>query len=76
LHDLPYVGALFGTKKSDSKRTELLVIITPRVIYSDSDLRDVSREMRSQMRGLELIDVSNSSSFLGEKRRDKQPEDN
>jgi general secretion pathway protein D len=76
LHDLPYVGALFGTKKSDSKRTELLVVITPRVIYSDSDLRDVSLEMRSQMRGLELIDVSNSSSFLGEKRRDKQPEAN
>jgi len=64
LHSLPVVGALFGNKAQDNDRTELLVIITPRVIYSDSDLRDVSRQMRRQMQGLELIDVSKSSSFL------------
>ncbi|MFK7974757.1 MAG: type II secretion system secretin GspD [Halioglobus sp.] len=64
LHDLPVVGALFGKKKKASVRTELLVIITPRAIYSDSELRAVSQEMRSQMRGLELIDVDSTSAFL------------
>lgn len=72
LHDLPYVGALFGTKAKDNNRTELLVIITPRVVYNDSDLRDVSRQMRSQMQGLDLIDVSKSSSFLTDKTADGQ----
>jgi general secretion pathway protein D len=70
LHSLPLIGPLFGTKSSSGVRTELLVIITPRVIYSDSDLRDVSREMRQQMQGLELIDISRSSSFLSEARLD------
>lgn len=64
LHKLPVVGALFGTKTTDDTRTELLVVITPRVISSEADLRDVSREMRRQMRGLDLIDISQSSSFL------------
>lgn len=73
LHDLPYIGALFGNKAKDNNRTELLVVITPRVIYSDSDLREVSRQMRSQMQGLELIDVSKSSSFLTDKSADGKP---
>jgi len=70
LHSLPVIGALFGNKAQDNARTELLVVITPRVIYSDSDLRDVSRQMRSQMQGLELIDVSKSSSFLTDRDTD------
>ena len=64
LHDLPVIGALFGTKAQKSTRTELLVVITPRVVYNDSDLRNVSQEMRSGMRGLELIDESGAT-FLG-----------
>lgn len=60
LHNLPLIGPLFGAKAVEDNRTELLVMITPRVIYSDSDLRDVSREMRSQMRSLELIDGTRS----------------
>ncbi len=68
LHSLPIVGPLFGTKSETGVRTELLVVITPRAIYSDADLRDVSREMRQQMQGLELLDVSRSSSFLSDTR--------
>jgi general secretion pathway protein D len=74
LHDIPYIGALFGSKARDTNRTELLVVITPRVIYSDSDLLDVSRQMRAQMQGLELIDPATSSSFLSEQRIDQKPE--
>jgi len=67
LHELPVIGALFGSKSTTSIRTELIVIITPRVIFNDADLRDVSDEMRRKMRGLDLIDVSESSSFLSER---------
>lgn len=72
LHSLPLVGPLFGTRATQDNRTELLVVITPRVIYSESDLRDVSREMRAQMRGLELIDMTESSSYLSDEYLDGQ----
>jgi general secretion pathway protein D len=49
LHEIPVFGALFGTKKSLGVRTELLVIITPRVVRSDQEARDVSAEMRDRM---------------------------
>ena len=57
LHKLPVVGALFGATSNDDRRTELLVIITPRALYSEEELRQVSKEMRSKIRHLELIDV-------------------
>lgn len=56
LHEIPVFGALFGNKTNNSRRTELLVILTPRVLYNEQQLRDVSQEMRQRMRGLELID--------------------
>jgi len=57
LHTLPVVGSLFGSTIDDGKRTELLVIITPRALYSEEELRQVSKEMRSKIRKMELIDV-------------------
>ena len=52
LKDIPLVGALFSTTTKASTRTELLIFITPRVMESDQDLRDLNLEMRSRMRGL------------------------
>ncbi len=56
LHSIPVVGSLFGTDTESDTRTELLVIITPRALYNETELRDVSEEMRSRIRNLELID--------------------
>lgn len=50
LHEIPVFGALFGTKTVDGSRTELLVVITPRVVRSDQDAREVSNEMRERMK--------------------------
>jgi general secretion pathway protein D len=52
LSSIPVVGALFGTHKNSASRTELLVVLTPRVVRSDEDARAVSRELRERMRGL------------------------
>lgn len=57
LSSIPVVGALFGTHANSVTRTELLVIITPRVLRSDEDARAVSRELRERMRGLMLEPV-------------------
>ncbi|MFV0275573.1 MAG: type II secretion system secretin GspD, partial [Parahaliea sp.] len=55
LKDIPGLGVLFSSTANESRKTELIVIISPRVIMNESELRDVSREMRSRMRHMELI---------------------
>ena len=57
LHKIPVVGALFGTVQESDTRTELLVIITPRALFNETELREVSREMRLQIRNMELIET-------------------
>ena len=57
LHTLPVVGPLFGATSNDDRRTELLVIITPRALSSEDELRQVSKEMRARIRHMELIEV-------------------
>lgn len=58
LHTLPVVGPLFGTVNKSNTRTELVVIITPKALYNDAELREVSDEMRQQVRNLDLIGIS------------------
>jgi general secretion pathway protein D len=55
LHKAPLIGPLFGTTEKTRDRTELLVILTPRALYNDEELRQVSEEMREQLRDFELI---------------------
>ncbi|WP_291556622.1 type II secretion system secretin GspD [Comamonas sp. SCN 65-56] len=57
LRNIPILGALFSTDTSTSARTELLVVITPRVIEDDEALRAASAEMRERMRSLTLQNV-------------------
>ena len=51
------MGNLFGTNTSNGGRTELLVVITPRVVRSDIDIRSVSEDLRDRMKGLPLFDA-------------------
>ena len=53
LKDIPVLGALFGTQADNTRRTELLVLITPRVIRSRGEAEAVTRELRQKVR---LID--------------------
>ena len=56
LMDIPLLGNLFSTTADSSKRTELLIFITPRVVESSDQLRLLSDEMRGRMRGLKNFD--------------------
>jgi len=56
LMDIPVLGNLFSTNSKSTKRVELLVFITPKVVESDRELRDLTREMRDRMRGLTDFD--------------------
>jgi general secretion pathway protein D len=55
LQDIPLVGNLFTEKVSTGVRTELLVIITPRVVRTDVDIREVSEDLRERLKGLREI---------------------
>jgi general secretion pathway protein D len=55
LQDIPVVGKLFGSTTKVAARTELLLTITPRVVRSDQELRDVSNELRLKMQGLLIM---------------------
>lgn len=59
LSSIPLLGGLFGSQSREDVRTELLVIITPRVLRSDEDARAVSRELRDRMKGLSLPGIAN-----------------
>ena len=39
LHNIPGFGFLFGVKGDSSQRTELLIIITPKIIKRQSELK-------------------------------------
>jgi len=55
LSSIPVIGALFGTQTQNGNRTELLVVITPRVIRTPYDAREVGVEMRDRMRGFRAL---------------------
>ncbi|MCB1886647.1 MAG: type II secretion system secretin GspD [Rhodocyclaceae bacterium] len=57
LHDLPLIGNLFGTSTVNTDRTELIVMITPRVVRTERDIRTVGRELRERMKALDSLDA-------------------
>jgi general secretion pathway protein D len=52
LRRIPVFGSLFGTKGKDSSRTELLVLLTPRVIRDSQEAREVTYEIGTRMRSI------------------------
>lgn len=52
LGDIPVLGNLFGATRTEQRRTELIVFITPRVMRNAEDARDISEELRARMRAL------------------------
>lgn len=54
LADVPLLGALFSTNSDKRERTELLVLLTPRALEDDDELRAASAELRQRMRTMSL----------------------
>jgi general secretion pathway protein D len=49
---IPYIGALFGSTQKELNRTELVVLITPRVVQHEQDARDITREFKRKLTGI------------------------
>jgi len=52
LRRIPILGNLFSQNLRENNRTELLVLITPRVVGSRNEARDITEEFRRKMQGL------------------------
>ena len=52
LHRIPYLGVLFGTHSYSKSRSELIIFMTPRVIYDSNQMSDATDELKSRLKDL------------------------
>jgi general secretion pathway protein D len=55
LSRLPVIGPAFGARSVSKARTELVVFLTPRVIYDASQMLDATEEIKSGMKRIEQL---------------------
>ena len=55
LDRIPFIGFLFGTKTTTKQRTELIVFLTPRVIYDTTQMVDATEELKEKVQGLQKL---------------------
>jgi general secretion pathway protein D len=52
LHRIPILGAAFGSKTYSKSRGELIIFITPRVIYDTNQIVDATEEIRNNLKNV------------------------
>ena len=52
LNRIPVVGGFFGAKTYNRDRSELIIFMTPHVIYDTNDLLEASQELKTRVRKL------------------------
>ena len=55
LSRLPVIGGLFGTKSQSSRRSEVIVLLTPTIVRNPEEARRLTDEYGSRFRALEPI---------------------
>jgi general secretion pathway protein D len=55
LSKIPVLGALFGAQSVTTRRTELVLIITPRIISDAVQAREATQELRRKLPALEAL---------------------
>jgi general secretion pathway protein D len=53
LHRIPIIGGAFGSKQYTKSRTELIVFLTPRVIYDASQITDATEEIKGSLKRIQ-----------------------
>jgi general secretion pathway protein D len=57
LDRLPVVGALFGTKTYSKSRSELIIFLTPRVIYDTNQMVDATEELKNELKEVNKLNA-------------------
>jgi len=63
LRNIPWLGKLFGTDTNTSKKTELMIFITPHVISNDNDSNYVTKQFQRRL-GNYKVELDESLSSL------------
>jgi general secretion pathway protein D len=50
LSRIPLIGAVFGSKSYNTQRTELIIFLTPRVIYDTTQILDATEEIKNDLK--------------------------
>ena len=61
---IPVLGGLFGTQSWSSSRTELVMLVTPRILATAENTRSVIDELRANMTSIESFAPSASRKVL------------
>ena len=61
LGDIPFLGGLFRSTTESTERTELVIMITPRVIDQDTKWRDILDSLDGALRYLSLSPAENAT---------------
>jgi general secretion pathway protein D len=56
LSDIPVVGGLFGTRNFAADRTELIVLLTPRVVRNQDEANDLTNEIQRKFQAMLLLE--------------------
>jgi general secretion pathway protein D len=55
LSDIPLLGPAFRSTSRQNARTELIVLLTPRVVRNAGDAREITDDLRNEMRALKPL---------------------
>ena len=50
LDRIPYIGSFFGTRQYSKERTELIIFITPHVIFDSNQMMDATDELKDRIK--------------------------
>ncbi|WP_109123492.1 type II secretion system secretin GspD [Dyella sp. C11] len=65
LNRIPILGRLFGTTNHSRNRTELIVLITPRVVTSSEDAKQITDEYQRKFESLAPLRAANANGTSG-----------
>ena len=52
LNHIPYIGGIFGSVNYNKARTELIIFLTPRVIYDTNQVADATEDLKDKVKSL------------------------
>lgn len=57
LYKIPFIGKLFGNTTIEKRRTELVVLLTPRVVRNNVDANKITDEFRRKLKNLPYLEI-------------------
>lgn len=52
---IPWIGGIFGSHSTSTAKTELIIFMTPRVIYDTNEVREASEELKGRLKKLARV---------------------